>query len=78
MSERPPALIKALDWYKKLQAENRAASNAVVWEYTEGVAEDKAFLMRRSMYDDGRHRVFLNPIWKDTVESEIATVLPHG
>jgi hypothetical protein len=55
--------------------ERRATSpRSMVFEYSPHVEANRAYFMKRELFDDGRHRVFLHPTHEKTVETWLKTL----
>lgn len=75
MPEPLPArmLQKILDQVRAHAEEKKAADpRNIVFEYSEHVPENQAFVMPRRNFEDGRHRVFVHPSRRDAIEQAIA------
>ena len=61
-------LERIIQWAKKLKVAKLPFWEKVVFEYTHAVPDNKAYLMDREQFDDGKYRVFLNVKWEAEID----------
>lgn len=61
-------LERVLGWSKTLKDSSTPFWEKMVFEFSHYVAEDKAYLMDREQFDDGRYRVFLHVKWEEAID----------
>ena len=66
---------KILEQVKAHAAAKKVAVQNLVFEYSDHVPENQAFVMPGRNFEDGRHRVFLHPSRREVIEAEVARLL---
>lgn len=69
MIEKILEQVKAHAQAKKVAVEN------IVFEYSDHVPERQAFVMPGRNFEDGRHRAFVHPSQRESIEAAVSDLL---